>query len=259
MNNRFNFYLPIDVLEKGGEKGEIIIEGRASTPNADKQGDMIDVDGADLDDFLILNDDHEQGTAGVIGEIIKTWKKKDGIYIRGKLYPELPRVQKIVELAKAIKNRAKSKLRLGLSIEGKALQRDPFDKKKVLKSKFFGCAITLFPQNPQTFADIMIKGISYQNKKDLKYESNLEDKDQVLELKRSDGSIIYVDKNFNIKIEKAVTAGNMSGEQLIDKKTTGPSLKLESIEMTPKELVKNLLRLQELGLNLKSMFNDSKL
>ena len=50
-----------------------------------------------------------------------------------------------------------SKKKLGWSIEGKALERDKFNSKKITKAQIHHCALTFMPKNYNTFADI-VKG-----------------------------------------------------------------------------------------------------
>lgn len=219
--DKFRFFVPIE-LQKGkdGQIKEIIVDGKASSPDLDSQEEMLDPNGADLSSFLLINDNHIKGAPGILGEIIESQARKDGIYLKGRLYPELENVQKLVQLEQAIKKN-NGKLRLAMSIEGRAIERDPLDKRRITRSKLHGVALTYQPINGNTWANLIAKGASYQGDDELQYQSIIESKDPdvvkasnggdeklILDIKDEDGNRITVSKNFEIKIDKAMSTGN---------------------------------------------------
>lgn len=239
--DKFRFFLPVHI-EKGkdGKIKEVIVEGKASSPDLDSQEEMLDPQGADLSSFLIINDNHIKGSAGILGEITESAAKKDGIYLKGRLYPELESVQKFVQLEDAIKKN-NGRLRLAMSIEGRALERDGLDPRKIKRSKLTGVALTYQPVNGNTWANLITKGATYQDDEELQYDTIIEqpqpdvskshsanggNPQYILDITDENGNRITVSKDFEIKIDKAMDT------------TSAAPLRKESLESDVIELEK---------------------
>ena len=106
------------------------------------------------------------------------------------------------------------KLRLAMSIEGKALERDPLDQRRIKRSKLTGVALTYQPIQGNTWASIIQKGISYQEEDELDYQmidgdmkksSNGGNEEYILDIIDEHGNRITVSKNFEIKIDKSLS------------------------------------------------------
>src|SRR5690606_30358591 len=186
------------------------------------------------------NDNHIKGSAGILGEITESAAKKDGIYLKGRLYPELESVQKFVQLEDAIKKN-NGRLRLAMSIEGRALERDGLDPRKIKRSKLTGVALTYQPVNGNTWANLITKGATYQDDEELQYDTIIEqpqpdvskshsanggNPQYILDITDENGNRITVSKDFEIKIDKAMDT------------TSAAPLRKESLESDVIELEK---------------------
>lgn len=137
-----------------GEEARAYVEGIISSDSVDQQGDIIKQEGLDFSYFLKrgwLNDDHRPGAANVVGQPLNIYKTKlsDGTpatAMKAYLFLNKPRAKEIYETAVALKS-AKSDRRLGFSIEGEVLQRDPVNKNVILKARVLHVAVTNAPCN----------------------------------------------------------------------------------------------------------------
>lgn len=162
MNNKFNFFIPLNI-EKGGESGELVkIKGVASTDSKDSDGETLIPAGFDFEPLLksgFLNWNHQARTTSkaICGEPTAAQIINDGkdFYIEGVLYPN-EEGKNVVELAETLEKHSPTR-RLGFSIEGQALERDILNPKKVTKARITGVAITQSPKNPNTLMSI-VKG-----------------------------------------------------------------------------------------------------
>jgi len=157
--DNFKFHMPID-LEKGVDKAGnevMLIKGIASTPDKDTQGEYLDPAGFDLSEFKFINWNHKQkdDAGSIIGEptLAKIDKDTDQLYIEGYLYPQVKMARATYSLMQALKN-SKRGNRLGLSVEGKVLERDPFNKNRVSKSKLTAVAVCPIPINRGAWCDL---------------------------------------------------------------------------------------------------------
>ena len=130
--------------------------GVISSEAVDYQGDMILQDGLDFSYFLrsgFLNDDHKAGPGNVVGEPVRVYRTevngKPATAMEGILYLSKPQALAIYETAKAI-SAAQSPRRLGFSIEGQVLARDPVNPKIIKKAKVLHVAVTHAPVNPDS-------------------------------------------------------------------------------------------------------------
>lgn len=166
-------------LKKGGavssREGDKMIPfvGIASTLEEDLDGEIVDPEGLIFDYFLdsgYINWAHlsEDNPTSIVGEPTKAYVKNGAFVIEGGLYANNPLTQKILQLDEILR-KSESKRRLGLSIEGDVLKRNPLNNKRVEKAMVTGCAITPTPKNRATSIqfklqkgeseDIMIKGV----------------------------------------------------------------------------------------------------
>lgn len=159
----FKFHVPITVVKGGEEGSEMILGGIASTGDKDREGENIIPSGLDYK-YLVesgyINWHHQvaKDPAAVIGEPIKAEIRKDGLYIEGMLYKDSEMARKAYGLAQVLSKNTKRR-KLGWSIEGKVLERDPANPGRVTKARVTGVALTPMPINPNTFVNI-IKGMA---------------------------------------------------------------------------------------------------
>lgn len=232
MDNNFRFFLPV-TIEKGGtdDDEQMLIRGVASTGDEDHQGEYLDPSGFDVSYLLssgVFNLNHaKEGLASAIGEPTSAKLTKRGLELEGFLYKDNPIAKQTHQLAKILAKGSKTR-RMGFSIEGTCIERDPLNPKRIKKAKISGCALTLNPINANTFVEV-VKGID----NGLKWEYNFIEKDgEKFLLNTIQGDqIVTVDTDYNIHIEKALTAGAISGTDTIDSTTaSGAGLKTESVE-----------------------------
>lgn len=162
MNNKFNFFVPIE-LEKGSSvaAGEMKIKGICSSVAEDSDGEVLLPDGFDFQPLLesgFLNYNHQanKSASAIIGEptVARVVNGGKDFYIEGFLYPESDEAKAVYKLASTLEKNSKTR-RLGFSIEGQAIERDPFNTKRITRAKITGVAITACPKNPNTLMSIM--------------------------------------------------------------------------------------------------------
>lgn len=203
MEEKFNIFVPIDIIEKGkrGEDGlpeELHIAGVASmTPSdqskRDLDGEWLDVNGFDYKPFLqkgFFNLEHKgrEDYANIIGEPISAAVKDGKFYVEGKLYKENPKAVSVWQLGQILK-KAGSTRKIGFSIEGKAKERDPLDPKKVTKATVTGVAVTISPKNDGT--ECLFKG-------EVDYEKQ-PGSELLIDITDDNGTRWTVDKDLNIE------------------------------------------------------------
>ena len=165
LQDSFEFHVPVNVVKAGeGANQKMILGGIASTADTDREGENLMPEGFDYSYLLnhgFINWHHQmnKNPEAVIGEpTMAEVRKGQGLYIEGELYPESEMAKKAYALTAVLKANSK-KRKMGWSIEGKVVERDPNNPKRVLKAKITGVALTPMPINQKTFANI-IKGMT---------------------------------------------------------------------------------------------------
>lgn len=141
--------------EDSNQEGRAFISGIISSDAVDQQGDSILQEGLDFSYFLrrgFLNDDHQSGTGSVIGQPVEVYptvteKGNKATGMKAYLYLAKPKAREIYETAQAL-SKAESDRKLGFSIEGQVLARDPKNPKIITKARVLHCAVTHQPVNP---------------------------------------------------------------------------------------------------------------
>jgi hypothetical protein len=93
----------------------------------------------------------------ILGEPTSAVVANGKMQIEGELYSEMPQAVATFALMKALKKRGKN---LGLSIEGKVIERDPNNPSKIKRAKITGVAITPNPINSNTLCELVEKGFT---------------------------------------------------------------------------------------------------
>lgn len=210
MQNNFNFWIDIDLdksvttsLEDDSRYDNMIFEGVASDGSTDMDGESIDPSGIDLSYFLkrgLFNLDHltsrseKNKSRFWIGEPLEARIEDGKLIVRGKLWKKSPEARALWDKILAMKESGSSR-RLGMSIEGKALEKDKLNPKKILKALITNIALTFNPVNFNTYAEIC-KGVQKEDWIEYEYE---EPEDIILEIDSPKGKI-KIDSNFRIKI-----------------------------------------------------------
>lgn len=221
IDNRFNFWVPVDIMKAKSSTKEkdddskydnMVFEGMASDASEDDEGESMNPNGFILDRFLktgLLNLDHltsrakENKSRFWIGEPIDAWVKDNKFYVKGKLWKKSPEARafwdKCLQMAESGSTR-----KPGMSIEGKVLERDKKNPRRVTKALITNVAMTFQPVNTNSFFDI-VKGrqsqdyIDYEFKTDKDFDEN--DK-IILEWENERGDLMMIDTKFKIKFKK---------------------------------------------------------
>ena len=168
IKDKFNFFVPFSDLSftKGGavdddDADKIWIEGVCSSSEEDLDGEILEPSGFDFKPLItkgFFNWDHQskKTSAALVGEPTEA-KVVDGganFFIRGFLYGKLEEAQNIATLARVLEKSSKTR-KLGFSIEGSVLEKDPLNPKRIKRARLTGCAITPLPKNPNTLLKLM--------------------------------------------------------------------------------------------------------
>jgi hypothetical protein len=245
MNEDFNFFIPLEIdvekaavnAEKGSEEwyDNMYIQGVASDNSEDAQGQTLEPSGYEIDRFIkegFIDYEHfgKKQASFHIGEPIKGVIKNNQFFLKGKLWSKSQKARDLYDTMDVMKKSGSTR-KVGWSIEGKAKQKDPHNPNRILKAVINKCALTFTPINYNTWADI-VKGS--QDDSFVNYKFNEEEanggKVYLLDITNPETGVrVTVDKDFSIKIYKAMSAGSETGRDLTDKPTSGAALKRESL------------------------------
>jgi len=237
-NNNFRFFVPIEIEKGKKENGEesLKLKGIASTSSEDTDGEILEQGGLVIDVLKErghLTWNHQKDPMSIIGYPTKAEVTKKGLYLEGELYKENPLAQQVYKLAD-IFAKNKNQRQLGWSIEGRALERDPVNEKRITKAEIYNVTITPLPKNADTFVEVM-KGLN----SDIRPEYEIIEKSGkkfLIEAKDPEtNEVATVDVDFNIDISKAMEAGSETGQALVNQPTTGAALKKEDLEGSSKK------------------------
>jgi len=214
-NNKFNFCIPINdewIQKASKEKGDkkydnMFVSGIGSDNSEDTDEEILEPNGFILDKFLksgIVNWEHmsKQNPEAIIGEPVEAKVENNKFYLKAKLYKEVPLARKVWDAMINMKKSGSTR-QMGWSIEGKKLKKDIINPKKITKALITGICLTMMPKNSNTWADI-VKG---EQKKDyIEFDDDANGgKIYLLDITTPKGVRLTIDKDFNIKIDKAMT------------------------------------------------------
>lgn len=167
MTRTFKFDVPIDTFLKSSPDGkDRRIGGICTTDAVDRQMEQILQDGLDFGPFLKggwFNDNHDPSTDSILGypevaELKMLPGGHRGWYVEGHLLPPgHAKADAIWNLAQALQ---KTDRRLGMSVEGKILERDPDDPRTIKRAIVTEVAITKCPVNTDTALSVLAKSLS---------------------------------------------------------------------------------------------------
>lgn len=179
-SNDFNFWLPIDFMkseeatqyERGDDRRyeNMVFEGIASDSSEDYQGDSMEPNGFVIDYFLkhgLFNLDHltvrakELKSRFWIGEPLDGRIINNKFWVKGKLWSESPEARAFWDKCIEMKESGSTR-RPGMSIEGKALERDSKNEKHITKAIINNIALTFTPVNFNSYLDF-VKGVQEQD------------------------------------------------------------------------------------------------
>lgn len=246
MENNINFFIPLDAdeyLEKASKKevkdkyDEMYIQGIASDDSKDSDGEEIEPLGLVLDRFVadgLINYEHlaKQSPKFIIGEPIEAKTTNKGFFIKAKLWKGHDIAQNLWDTLLIMKAN-NSKRKLGWSIEGKALERDRINNKRITKAQVTHVAVTFMPKNYNTYADL-VKG--EQSEDFIKYEiEELKKSKYIYEFEKA-GKCYGITKSFEIEEKKDEEVE----EKAVDTSNTS-SLRRESLDSKIKNIIKKSL------------------
>lgn len=161
-DDTFSFWMPAQALSKSESKkdskdphGRRWIQGIASTAARDLQGEIVDQQGIDFSYFLkhgYFNWDHKPGEDNRVGEPTEAKLTKNGLWVKGYLYPEGVKktADNIWEHMHAVAA-AGGRRKMGFSIQGKVQRREGSTIKRCWIQEI---AVTSCPVNTTTWAEI---------------------------------------------------------------------------------------------------------
>lgn len=207
---KFRFYTPVNISKAKDKEGKEIMRlgGIASTADEDSDGENLMPAGFDISTLKksgIVNWHHQakSNPEAIIGEPSKVELTKKGLYIESDLYGDSDLAQKVYKLAQVLDKNSKTR-RLGYSIEGRVLERDPLNKSIVTKAEITGVAITHMPKNPKTFAEI-IKGKIDDDSIEEKEEEGIDDEIKKKMSAGSESGRAVTKESLNKKVKNLTT------------------------------------------------------
>jgi hypothetical protein len=155
MEDTFKFVMPAELSK--GEDGEWKVSGLASTGSVDRQGEVIVPGGIDATPIAsgkgFFNFDHDNSPEATIG-LLDGYRKTDkGMFVSGRLFKNHTKAKAVYEIMSSLGKGDKG--RVGMSVEGKVIERDPFNKNIIKRCVVKNVAITMNPVNQDTYADII--------------------------------------------------------------------------------------------------------
>lgn len=203
MEKDFKVILPAE-LEKGAD-GDWRIRGLASTASRDRQGEVILQDGIDLSPIDqgrgVLNWDHGKGPENTVGLLDGYMKTGQGLVVEGRLFKNHSKAKAIHGIMSSLGKSDQG--RMGMSVEGKILERTGDDGKVIKKCQINAVALTMNPVNQESHADL-IKSMS---QKDVELDWNSQEVVVGEKLEEYDGDATFTATQVMQLMEKALTAG----------------------------------------------------
>lgn len=246
--NNFRFWLPVDDIQKSKDadgKDVMMLAGIASTARRDTDGESINPKGFELEyakERGIINWAHSTSPDCVIGEPVEIKQKKEGLFVKSMLYSNSKKAKQVYELAETLQ-KSGGKRRLGYSVEGRVIERDPDDPTKVIKCMLTNIAVCISPKNPDSIVDI-IKGEFHgwaDDEKPIPLDLSEDTENlskSIIDIIRPDGQHVIVDHEYRITIkpndllEKALSTGTNTG---VTEKTSGAPLIKEDLDKDIKD------------------------
>lgn len=145
-----------------GDDEYVDFEGIAATDDADLADDISLTGGIDWQHFVrhgSFNWDHKNNPEDWVGVPLEirpnaVFKGVKGVYVKGRLMLKQARAREIINTLRALKA-AKTDRRMGLSVQGKVLVRDPLNRRRILRSLVNKISFTPHPVNTNTFVDLL--------------------------------------------------------------------------------------------------------
>lgn len=165
--NRFRLWAPFDLLDKAGEPGKPLgrIRGIVSSESVDRDGEVVVQDGIDWGWFKshgTITFGHPLSALNTIGEPLEIKSTDVGgtpaTEMTGALWLDDKVGRAVWDKARVMAK--SSKRRLGFSIEGGVLARDPENPKRVVKSFVHSVAVDPAPRNNEAWMEPLAAALS---------------------------------------------------------------------------------------------------
>lgn len=256
-NDDFKFVIPAEITKS--KDGEWRVAGLASTSSVDRQGEIIVPEGIDATPIAkgkgFFNWDHDNSPENTVGVLDSYKKGSGGMYVEGRLFKNHSRAKAIYEIMSSL-NKGDAG-RVGMSVEGKVIERDPKNPSIIRRCLIKNVALTMNPVNQDTYADI-VKSMSADAEVDFQSEG----KPDVVEtpVQKSEEVPSFTASQVVAIVEKAlgVGAGNSAApadrsggdalgqEELDKKKADKKKLKKGSKDLFKSQMIEMLDKLQVL-------------
>jgi hypothetical protein len=205
--------------------------GMASSATKDLEGDFIFPSAFGNCEYFLrsgfYNENHVPGAAGIIGIPLAAKVTKNGLWVAGYLLKSNPNSKAYWDLMKTFSKHNHMGRRVGLSIEGKELERD--EDGNITRVWLKAIAITVCPVNTETYAEVMTpehekKYLSKSlNDESSTSSSNIADK----EVSSVESGVKKLDENKEADVDKALEAGYSTDQT---NQTGGEALRVQSLD-----------------------------
>lgn len=232
MDNNFKFTVPANLTKS--KEGKWVVKGLASAEVVDRQGELIIQKGIDLSPIDskrgFLNWDHDNSPESTIGILTGYTRVDNKTFIQGELFQKHERAKAIHAIMESLHEHGSGAM--GLSIEGKILERDTKNPKIIRKCKVNNVALTLNP----VFKDSQVSLVKSFNTA----ENIVFDTTENIEF---DSIKTYTANEVVTIVEKALSISSDVAEQPSGEKSGGDALVQENLDNKPKKK-KKLKRLE---------------
>jgi hypothetical protein len=249
--NTFKFVMPAELSKT--KDGEWKVTGLASSGTTDRQGEIILPQGIDATPIEkgrgVFNFDHDNSPESTIGLLDSYKKTNQGLYVTGRLFKNHTKAKAVYEIMSSLGKGDKG--RVGMSVEGKVIERDPINPNIIKRCIVKNVAITMNPVNQDTYADI-IKSFAGS---DVEFDST----GQKTEIVKSDELPTFTATQVLSIVEKALGIGagnaqppaNMSGGDALVVSNMSEKKRKKKLKKMTKSLFKSsmehmMTKLQEL-------------
>lgn len=218
IGSKFNFFTEADLLKSsdfsptdypvGDDRRyeKMIFEGLASDASEDSEEEILDPNGFIIDRFLkhgLINLDHLPTRSPInksrfwIGNPLDAKVENNKFYVKCQLWKKSPEARAFYDKALEMRESGSDR-KPGFSIEGKTLERDPKNPKRITKALISNVAMTMTPVNANSYADI-VKGRQSQDFIDYNKPNENTVEGFLLEVEK-DGFLLTMDKDFCTKV-----------------------------------------------------------
>lgn len=219
-------------LSKGAD-GEWLVQGLASTPSRDQQGEIILPEGIDASPIDqgrgVLNWDHQKGPENTLGLLDSYSKTKEGFFIKGRLFKNHKKAQSVQEIMSSLGKSDQG--RMGLSVEGKILERAGKDGKIIKKCQINAVALTMNPVNQDSFIDL-VKSLSTD---EVDFQATEENLNNIQDSGNSSEPTFTMTQVMAL-MQKALSVGDGAATKTPAERSGGDALSPESMDCGPKNV-----------------------